>query len=341
MKKITALLAVILSLILSFSAQAYLQDDVGLTQVSFTVSGVSAEDVSVTNLGDSRYTYAGCETAEEGAHVVKLIFHTVGKYYFRITKHEQIIVNGNAKYVSASREDKGYTLIVKVDLSNGTIPMQQPEKEESAKSESAMGWVQVGPDWVYKNPDGSVVTNQWIKYNSAWYYVGNQGFMLRNQWIDGVYYVNQDGVRLTNTTTPDGYYVGADGKWQDPQKADDGTRDNTKSFTHDVVYVGGSTTGTWTIHYNNKYTNSATGAVYVIDKVEYVEPKTMYIYYHLESGYGDLSIGVTGYYTEETTLAEEGQRKNYGTNLKFTENGKKAKLYPWARNAEIYLNQGK
>ena len=55
----------------------------------------------------------------------------------------------------------------------------------------ATGWILVGNDWYYMNPNGSMATG-WVLIGNDWYYMNPNGSMASNQWI-GSYYVDVSG----------------------------------------------------------------------------------------------------------------------------------------------------
>ena len=211
MKKIASLIIMLSALVIlcCSSAAAYEKEDKAITQVSFTASGNVTEDKNVTNLNvsvpkDANYSYAGFETVgtdDTGVHV-KLNFTARNKYYFRIIKASQIRIPEGIAYVSAAREDNGYSLVVEVALPTAAFTADTFHQ----------GWIKKGDLWYYMLSDG-FYAKQWKQIDGDWYYFDEYGQMAANKWIAGEYYVGADGRMLHDTITPDGYKVGSDGKW--------------------------------------------------------------------------------------------------------------------------------
>jgi len=204
-------------------AFAYAKNDRPIGLVTFSVVGSVSSDMSSVTLSaktpeKDMYYYMGHDLLGiqnvDGVNIVnaKLKFAAVNQYYFRITKASQIMIRGNTnvKYVSAAREDGGYTLIVEVKF-----PADQdltPAEELPQRSSIEEGWVQDKGGWCFRLADGSYAKG-WKEIDGNWYYFQFDGKMITDQWVDNAYYVGGDGKMLKNTTTPDGYKVGPDGKW--------------------------------------------------------------------------------------------------------------------------------
>ena len=218
---VTAL--VVMTCLVCLPAFAYAKNDRPIGLVTFSVVGSVSSDMSNVTLSaktpeKDMYYYMGHDLLGiqnvDGVNIVnaKLKFAAVNQYYFRITKASQIMIRGNTnvKYVSAAREDGGYTLIVEVKF-----PADQdltPAEELPQRSSIEEGWVQDKGGWCFRLADGSYAKG-WKEIDGNWYYFQFDGKMITDQWVDNVYYVGGDGKMLKNTTTPDGYQVGADGKW--------------------------------------------------------------------------------------------------------------------------------
>lgn len=236
------------TILLSSSVVAYEKTDMPIMQVSFFVTGNVSEDKNITNLNvtvprDANYSYAGFKTTDaynDTGVNVKLYFAARSKYYFRITKMSQIYVPEGISYISASREDNGYTLVVEVAL---------PANTEFSADTFQHGWVQYGNYWYYRLANGSYA-KEWKQIEGDWYYFYADGKMAANEWISGQYYVGSDGRMLHDTITPDGYRVGSDGKWIKEEQtsaqekpgfyAGDGSRSSSRTGLYYWTENGGS-----------------------------------------------------------------------------------------------------
>ena len=55
------------------------------------------------------------------------------------------------------------------------------------------GWLKLGNNWYYLNPDNGAMATGWIQLGSTWYYMNGSGAMETDTWI-GNSYVDANGV---------------------------------------------------------------------------------------------------------------------------------------------------
>ena len=77
-------------------------------------------------------------------------------------------------------------------------------------------WAEIGGEWYYFKPTGSMAKQEWVEQQGSWYYLLPNGTMAKNQWIDD-YYLLGDGSMARNQEI-DGKYLGEDGKRDQAQE---------------------------------------------------------------------------------------------------------------------------
>jgi len=130
MKYLAVLLtALILTAASAGAAFAYEKDDKAIKSVNLHVDGYieietkfGEEELNVSTSGN-KYDFDHYEIQNFGFRWmlddtpdIKIYLSANEGYYFRIIKASQIKLTGGATYVSAAREDNGYTLVVEVKL---------------------------------------------------------------------------------------------------------------------------------------------------------------------------------------------------------------------------------
>ena len=129
-KTAAAALFFLLSSVMTATAFAYEKTDKPIQKVNISVHGyieietdLGEEELDIRTSGN-KYNFDHYEVendtfywTSEDVPDIKIYLSAEEGYYFRITKASQITLNGDGvKYVSASREDNGYTLVVEVKL---------------------------------------------------------------------------------------------------------------------------------------------------------------------------------------------------------------------------------
>ena len=129
-KTAAAALFLLLSSVTAVNAFAYEKSDKPIQKVNISVHGyieietdLGDEDLDIRTSG-KKYSFDHYEVENDTFYWtiddvpdIKIYLTAEPGYYFRITKASQITLNGDGvKYVSAAREDNGYTLVVEVKL---------------------------------------------------------------------------------------------------------------------------------------------------------------------------------------------------------------------------------
>ncbi len=134
-----------------FASHAYEKSDKPIRNVSITIDGyievetdMGEEELEIRTSGN-KYSFDRYEVENWGFSwtiddipELKIYLAAEEGYYFHVTKASQIKLNGDVKYVSAAREDNGYTLVVQVKLP--ALKYQVKDIEEVRINKGVVTW---------------------------------------------------------------------------------------------------------------------------------------------------------------------------------------------------------
>ena len=150
-KTAAAAMFLLLSSVTAVTAFAYEKTDKPISKVNISVHGyieietdIGEEELDIHTSG-SKYSFDHYEVENDTFYWtlddvpdIKIYLAAEEGYYFRITKASQITLNGDVKYVSAAREDNGYTLVVEVKLP--PLNTQVKDIEEVRMNKGVVTW---------------------------------------------------------------------------------------------------------------------------------------------------------------------------------------------------------
>ena len=230
------------------TAHAYEKTDKPINRVNITVRGyieletdMGDEELDIRTSGN-KYSFDHYEVENWGFHwtiddipEIKIYLAAEEGYYFRITKASQITLNGEVKYVSAAREDNGYTLVVQVKLPplntqvkdieeirmNGGVATWDPSPGAGSyevkflRNMTALGGIHTVTDCTF---DGTQYMTRVANYHCMVRPVNEKDPSIKGHWTDSeLVYVNDyqaDAQKQANAEEQSaGTWTAVDGRW--------------------------------------------------------------------------------------------------------------------------------
>ncbi|MBQ7535724.1 MAG: hypothetical protein IJT43_08915 [Stomatobaculum sp.] len=244
-----ALLFLLLSAGAVGTAFAYDKDDKPIQRVNISIRGyieietdLGEEELEIHTSGN-KYSFDHYEVqndtfywTSEDVPDIKIYLAAEEGYYFRITKASQITLNGDGvKYVSAAREDNGYTLVVEVKLpplntqvkdipevnmKDGVVTWEPSAGAGSyevkfMRNMSTLGGVQTVTECTY---DGSKYMTRAANYHCMVRPVNEKNPEIKGHWTDSsIEYVNEYQANIRREANAEeqsaGTWENREGRW--------------------------------------------------------------------------------------------------------------------------------